>query len=383
MQCGSESQRLLGHLGALKIDPQAKGGQRLAKALGKAVKSLYKRKDVEQCRKNLTELNGQLSAAILLSLHQKGVYPSNLSWAEQIATRPRDVDKATLLSERLRQRLQQQHIIDGLSFNGLTARREAIDAAFPTTYEWALQNDFDLRDWFRDSGGIFWITGKAGSGKSTLTKFLSNHEETKKLLATWSSQQQLITASFFFWYAGTTLQKSILGLLRSILHQIISCDRELAEVAFPARYHTFDPITKETSQQGDWTYEELVEGLKEISSPKNAAGSRTMFCLFIDGLDEYYGNHLELVALLKNLVRNPCVKLCVSSRPWNAFRSTFGSHTPQLRLEDLSRPDIFHYADQSIRQGLALIPTGQYTEDGNESDALIGEIVAKADGVFL
>jgi hypothetical protein len=57
-QCVAESQRLLQQLGALTIDPEAKGGKRLAKALRIAVKSLYKRREVDKCRQSLQELNG-------------------------------------------------------------------------------------------------------------------------------------------------------------------------------------------------------------------------------------------------------------------------------------------------------------------------------------
>jgi hypothetical protein len=116
---------------------------------------------------------------------------------------------------------------------------------------------------------------------------------------------------------------------------------------------------------------------------KAESSSQAIFCLFVDGLDEYHGNHLELIALLKDLACNPNIKLCVSSRPWNPFRNTFGVDTPQLRLEDHSYDNIAYYTHDRIHEGLALCPITQSWEDDDQSPALIQEIVTRANGVFL
>ncbi len=71
--------------------------------------------------------------------------------------------------------------------------------------------------WLRGGSERYRINEKAGSGKSTLEKYISSHHETRGALTSWAGDQELITASFFFWNTGTTLQKSQMGLLRSLL----------------------------------------------------------------------------------------------------------------------------------------------------------------------
>lgn len=278
---------------------------------------------------------------------------------------------------------RQDFIVKSLWFHDFTARMDAIDSAYPATYEWTLKNNFTLQTWLRDGSGIFWITGKAGSGKLTLMKFLCKDREVWSLLSKWSPEQKFVTNSFFFWYAGKRLQKSIPGLLRTILYEIISCDRGLAEIAFPDRFYAFDPREPNLYRPGEWTHEELVAGIKLIPSYNARSTSRTKFCLFIDGLDEYHGDHLELVALLKDFVCNSDMKLCVSSRPWNAFCNTFGTDTPQLRLEDLPRDDIHQHTQQRILGALARSPNVQPPEKEGQTQGLVNEIVTKAEDVFL
>jgi len=45
-----------------------------------------------------------------------------------------------------------------------------------------------LFDWLASGGGIFHISGKLGSGKSTLMKYLCDHPSTKAMLETWAGR---------------------------------------------------------------------------------------------------------------------------------------------------------------------------------------------------
>lgn len=51
------------------------------------------------------------------------------------------------------------------------------------------------------------------------------------------------------------------------------------------------------------------------------------FCFFIDGLDEFKGATQDLVGLVRALTSYSDVKICVSSRPWAAFKHAFGEET--------------------------------------------------------
>jgi hypothetical protein len=73
-------------------------------------------------------------------------------------------------------------ILDTLRFPTITAREEQIQEAYPATYEWIFKdlsagpqpwNPF--ADWLRIGSGVYWMNGKAASGKSTLMRYVSHH----------------------------------------------------------------------------------------------------------------------------------------------------------------------------------------------------------------
>lgn len=83
-------------------------------------------------------------------------------------------------------------ILNSLAFDRMRYRHATILEAHPKTFEWAFQNQ--LQSWLRSSHPVFWITGKPGSGKSTLMKYLVNNPRTPLALETWSHSRRLIVA---------------------------------------------------------------------------------------------------------------------------------------------------------------------------------------------
>jgi hypothetical protein len=76
-----------------------------------------------------------------------------------------------------------------------------------------------------------------------------------------------------------------------------------------------------------WDHQELGLAFESLSS-EQCLGLR--FCFFIDGLDEYTAGRQrytstfeELLEPLRILARSDSIKICVSSRPWNAFDEEF------------------------------------------------------------
>jgi hypothetical protein len=102
--------------------------------------------------------------------------------------------------------------------------------------------------------------------------------------------------------------------------------------------------------------------------------------LFIDGLDEYEGDHDEVAQLFESITASPHVKVCLSSRPLLIFEEAFG-RSPNLQLQDLTAGDIRQYVTDSLGnhrhfRKLALM-SPRRTSDS------IHDIVKKSDGVFL
>ena len=142
---------------------------------------------------------------------------------------------------------------------------------------------------------------------ANLTKLMSyivQHPRFEKLLKIWSNDENLLVVKFFFWRAGTNEQKSINGLLRSILFQLISANPIYAS-ALPPKSKNF-PV---------WTDKRLTEALNLVLKHDDF---ETKVCFVIDGLDEFEGDQdaqTSLVSLIKRISQNPGVKVVLSSRP--------------------------------------------------------------------
>lgn len=120
---------------------------------------------------------------------------------------------------------QKELILNRLGHLTMEYRHQVISKEHAKTFQWIYEpTSSDSKPWtnfvhwLEEDHGLYWITGKPGSGKSTLMKFISAYPNTRKHLQTWAGGRKLVTASFYFWSpAKNQLQKSQAGLLRSIL----------------------------------------------------------------------------------------------------------------------------------------------------------------------
>ena len=273
-------------------------------------------------------------------------------------------------------------ISNALYFRRITDREFSISEAHKKTFEWiftdqemgtARWNSFSI--WLKSGSGCFWVNGKAGSGKSTLLKYLHTANETSALLRQWAGSSSLITASYFFWYAGTSLQRSQEGLLRSLLLATLDQRPGLAPILFPNLFRA--NLVKKGEGFTELSYSELKEAFITLVS-LTPPGLKVFF--IIDGLDEYEGDLNELFDLFARVATSDSTKILLSSRPLPACVEVF-STWPQLRLQDLTRPDIAIYT----KDKLTLHPLmKRLTEvEGGASDRIVHEITEKACGVFL
>jgi hypothetical protein len=153
------------------------------------------------------------------------------------------------------------------------------------------------------------------------------------MLAKWAGREhKVITPGFFFWNSGSPDQSSQLGLLRSLLHNILSHNEKLIPAVFPARYQDFPRSSLlanyefahviDSEKRHRWTIAELRQAFQYLL--KEDVGH---MCLFIDGLDEYSGDPMDTISWFKSTIsRN--IKICISSRPWVMFEDAF-SYFPQ------------------------------------------------------
>lgn len=267
-------------------------------------------------------------------------------------------------------------LLDSLTFEQMDFRHSKIHEAHPQTFAWMFENSF--KRWLQSSEPIFWISGKPGSGKSTLMKYLVDNRETHILLRQRSGLEKQVVASYFFWINGTELQRSQEGLLQSLLYELLRQCPDLIEPALPDAWRAMASIVSEgKSTRYTWKRADLLDAFRRLAT-LDTAGTR--FCIFIDGLDEYQGDHDELIDTIRRLTKMN-VKMCVASRPWNVFEAAFGQDTDcKLYLQDLNKADIKLYVDDKLR----LRPEFQALQiSTGKADEIINEIIEKSQGVFL
>ncbi|KAK3365484.1 hypothetical protein B0T24DRAFT_391162 [Lasiosphaeria ovina] len=219
---------------------------------------------------------------------------------------------------------------------------------------------------------FYWVQGKAGSGKSTLMKFLVTAPDTWSYLK--STSRVPIVLPHFFWAAGEAMQRSIRGLLLNLLYQILSHDSGALDKVIE-RY----PPSTLKDKPVDWSKDEL----QTILNSWLAEADRPVF-IFLDGLDEFgdtFGaatpdTPSNLLDLVTKLSKKDNVKLCVSSRADPEFRRYFRT-MPTLKLQHLTHLDMRIYVESYLLRHE--LDPGLEMEFKN----LIDDICDKADGVFL
>lgn len=287
----------------------------------------------------------------------------------------------------------EQTILDQLRFDAIDMRQESIQAAHGQTLSWLFgrgghRSPATFEEWLVGNENIFWVSGKPGSGKSTLMKFLCSYHQTSEKLKIWAQGKEMIFATYFFWSAGNNkLQKSQVGLLRSLVYQILRQRPDMISQAYPQVWRLWFPEAGVSQSTHNLDRGELIplQDVKSLHSTLQAiltqlVASGAKLCFFIDGLDEYDGKPSDMVELVKRMSRLNDLKLCVSSREWNEFETEFGRGGSKLYMQDFNSEDITAY----VRDTLGNNPDYQELED----DKCIGEeiqeiIVQNARGVFL
>lgn len=232
-------------------------------------------------------------------------------------------------------------------------------------------------DFLLGDKSLYWITGKAGAGKSTLMKYIYSEPRTLQMLQTWAAEKPLVWAKFFFWNSGTVTQMSQEGLLRTILYDVLVQRRDLVPMAFPQRMETLILLNSHSEKKVPWKCSELLRAfrltIREVSKTMKLA-------LFIDGLDELNGNHSELITLIQSIQKSSGIKICITSRPWTVFEDAF-KHEPNLTLEELTFFDIKNYASFSLSNNPGFRSLQMINP--NSAEDLILKVTTKASGVFL
>ncbi|KAF5723712.1 nacht nucleoside triphosphatase [Fusarium mundagurra] len=294
--------------------------------------------------------------------------------------------QCSLSEARLRKELD---IIRSLSFKTIHSRHDAICDAHHETFGWVFRAPGDeqtnlsteqresqrkLLNWLEHGSGVFWVSGKPGSGKSTFMKFVTDHHRTMEALSRWAHPGRAIISSCYCWNSGTEMQKSLVGLLQTLLCDVFRSCPQLIESVCPSRWSGDIPVGEK------WMVSELRDAISRISGQKDATFK---FCFFIDGLDEYESvnsDHNDFCEYLMTICSR-CIKICLSSRPWNEFNDAFGQDPAStIFIHELTWDDILVYSQDRLQKH----PRWKLLESQTNTARNLAKTVAiRAQGVFL
>ncbi|RWA10505.1 hypothetical protein EKO27_g4579 [Xylaria grammica] len=293
------------------------------------------------------------------------------------------------------QKKLQQKLLRRLDYPGINDRYSEIFDAPGTSFSWILDPSTDsggygvgFRHWLSDSRGLYYIKGKAGAGKSTLMKYLHKSFERVDSLSflggteptsTYSKQsecdrqgnQKAYVASFFFKGTGTTIQKSSVGFLRSILLQILSQDPTVIPSVAPSRWEALLLFGEDPKPLDLTELQQMV-----VSSLRRRHEFETF--LLVDGLDECR-SPAEVLDLLHNIGACPGVKICISSRSLPELRRL--DSAPMLTLENCTWKDVEDFVASKIEAQLSLTSEPNIGSDTKEE--LVDVLTRRASGCFL
>ncbi|KAK6332351.1 hypothetical protein TWF696_003069 [Orbilia brochopaga] len=220
------------------------------------------------------------------------------------------------------------------------------------------------------SANLFWISGKAGAGKSTLMKFLISHPHTRELLEKTHNTEPIILSHFFL-LLGSSMQRTKKGMLCTLLSQLLG--RMLSDDAIIVQRVLRTPTNPSNAMSyDDWT-EIALEAI--LCEALELVGITRCICICVDGLDEFDPKCgpqgvLDLLFKFRDIFG---IRLIVSSRPEDALKKELSSF-PHILLQSLTAQDIYHFA----RDRLDVPGT-----DKSLIHPLLDKIVRYSQGVFL
>ena len=259
---------------------------------------------------------------------------------------------------------QRQMLLDSLKFDQIDARHMTIKKGHAKTCKW-LSKTPEYIQWLDaaklvEHHGFLWIKGKPGTGKSTLMKYA--HAQAKRTF------KNGIVISSFFNARGEDLEKSTIGMYRSLLWQLLEQLPELQRV-----FDTLGIAALKSGGSHQWSSESLKELFQNAIQQ---LGHRSLTC-FIDALDECEEHQIrDMVSFFEQIgdlviSNNIRFQVCFSSRHYPHITISKGVDLV-LEGQEGHNQDITDYLDSELKIG-----------HGKLAEEIRGEIQSKANGIFM
>jgi hypothetical protein len=248
-------------------------------------------------------------------------------------------------------------------FDEMDARYLTINASLtPSSCRWLLDRE-EYKRW-QDFGrlsehhGLLWVKGKAGAGKSTLMKFAFNNAEKTRC-----ARQTIV--SFFFNARGAPIERSLVGMYRALLYQILHKIPHLRPLLSKKRTLS--------AQSQDWSLSLLQSVFQDVIE---SLASEHLVC-YVDALDECTEDDVkEMVYFFEELgessvLRHTKFHVCFASRHYPHI-TIERSESMVLEDQDGHKADISSYIKKKLR-----------ISNKHLKQEMTKQIEDRASGVFL
>ncbi|KFX99137.1 hypothetical protein V490_01932 [Pseudogymnoascus sp. VKM F-3557] len=275
-------------------------------------------------------------------------------------------------------------LLQSLHFREMDLHRKDISNAVKNTCRW-IYDVKDYKDWLARRQRLLWIVGIPGSGKSTIMDYVcpqdTNRTEpkygTQKLP---QPQKELIVASFFCYSAGAILQRTRIGLFRSLLHKILQ-NIPTVPSEFISEFDKNCQLQGNYGEKWEWHERDLEQMIQTVILyiAKEYPDQYTLR-IYVDALDEFSTKEpnsskepRELAEYFQGLVSQSIVgidlQVCISCRDY-PFIAKGGL---KISIGNKNHQDILAYVQTKL--------SGIFGESDGTRE-LMDWIATKASGIF-
>ncbi|KAK4085044.1 uncharacterized protein Triagg1_34 [Trichoderma aggressivum f. europaeum] len=218
------------------------------------------------------------------------------------------------------------------------------------TCNWVAQKK-EFVEWMNSNGGLLWISGGPGLGKTMLSIYLTEYLSVFFLS---SGDTRTHYSTYFFCNAKDNTRNNAVAIIRGILFQLVEQKKELIRHILPRYEVQKEQLFSQNSFETVWKF---------FLEMTNDLGNSQATCI-IDGLDECEPISLEL--LLKNLKKitstSPRLKIIVLSREYPQIFGALLGQFPRIRLDPDAKTEVNRGLEQYISTRVAeLSESKQYT----------------------
>ncbi|KAK5046503.1 hypothetical protein LTR84_008306 [Exophiala bonariae] len=333
---------------------------------GPEIKRLVKDALTRQSSRTSTQTEASEFALLSRSPHLARENPVTGSPTETLIELEQRKKEEEELKRKEREELieKQNACLRSLAFPELWDRERDVETALADTCEWLFREPF-FRSWMHtESDGVsprpnlLWIKGKPGAGKSTLMK-AAFHRAKKEM----NPASTNVAGFFFSSRRNIELERTLLGLLRTLLHQLLQADENLMA-------NFLEIYTRHSDNIGSGWQWHISELLDFFSDNFKLGESRTKETyVFIDALDECEPNEIQRAAyFFRDLSAKPNFHVCLSSR-----------HFPHIKLENALEIVV----EEGNSDDIAVFIRKSLAQADFPQQDLEERIIKKASGVFL